>query len=93
MKNVETILTHITVIVSRLSAITNFAKGVGRRRARRTTVRALVFVEYEVTYRIHYRTGVRSMHAKVEKQAQLVAGDGRRGEGGWDERTDGRTGG
>lgn len=32
---------------------------------------ALVFVEYEVTYRIHYRTGIRSMHAKAEKQAQL----------------------
>lgn len=32
---------------------------------------ALVFVEYKVTYRIHYRTGIRSMHAKVEKQAQL----------------------
>lgn len=53
-------------------------------------MRALVFVEYEVTYRIHYRTGVRSMHAKAEKQAQLVAGDARR-EGGWDE--NGRTGG
>lgn len=48
---------------------------------------ALVFVEYEVTYRIHYRTGIRSMHAKAEKQAQLEpATQGERG------RTDGRAG-
>lgn len=49
---------------------------------------ALVFVEYEVTYRIHYRTGIRSMHAKVEKQAQLEPATlGERGG-----RTIGRTG-
>lgn len=48
---------------------------------------ALVFVEYEVTYRIHYRTGVRSMHAKAEKQAQPEPVTQGEREGG---RTDGR---
>lgn len=57
---------------------------------------ALVFVEYEVTYRIHYRTGVRSMHAKAEKQAQLepaTLGERAEGRGRTDGWTDGRTGG
>lgn len=55
---------------------------------------ALVFVEYEVTYRIHYRAAVRSMHAKAEKQAQLeLATLGERAEGRADGWTDGRTGG
>jgi len=55
---------------------------------------ALVFVEYEVTYRIHYQTGVRSMHAKAEKQAQLEPATlGERAEGRADGWTDGRTGG
>lgn len=73
------------------SRLSNLAKGI-RSTARRAALCvgscALVFVEYEVTYRIHYRTGIRSMHAKVEKQAQLKPATLGEREG----RTIGRTG-
>lgn len=68
--------------------LSNFAKGV--RQSYAAAGPRCVFVEYEVTYRIHYRTGVRSMHAKAEKQAQLEPATlGERVEG----RADGWTGG
>jgi hypothetical protein len=81
VKDIRRIRTHITFAVSSTIALLDafpvsrkaFDRRAGARGELRrwTTVCALVFVEYEVTYRIHYRTGVRSMHAKAEKQAQL----------------------